>query len=123
MATEHKNSTVLLDSKDVPLSDSDIEHTPNSDASDEVGESEIYIDPKKEAKVLRKCDLYLMPLLTLCFLSAYLDRNNLGNAATAGLTTDLHMSTQQLASKSKSCARQPTTDMSQRCRLIFLRYM
>jgi hypothetical protein len=61
-------------------------------------ESEIYIDPVAEAKVLRKCDLYLVPLLTVAFLSAYLDRSNIGNAATAGLLTDIHMSSQQYAS-------------------------
>lgn len=64
-----------------------------------VDETEIYIDPKVEAKILRKIDIYLMPLLTIAFLSAYLDRSNIGNAATAGLLTDIHMSSQQLASE------------------------
>jgi hypothetical protein len=57
-----------------------------------------YIDPKREAALLRKIDLYLVPLLTISFLSAYLDRSNIGNAAIAGLLPDLGMSSQQLAS-------------------------
>jgi hypothetical protein len=63
-----------------------------------IDDSEIYIDPVAEAKALRKCDMVLVPLFTISLLSAYLDRSNIGNARTAGLLTDLHMSTQQYAS-------------------------
>jgi hypothetical protein len=85
-----ENKTAILAMKDAPSSETGISL---GDAS------EIYIDPKAEAKVLRKCDMFLVPLLTLAFLSAYLDRNNIGNAATAGLKEDLGMSAQQFASK------------------------
>ncbi|KAH7027382.1 major facilitator superfamily domain-containing protein [Microdochium trichocladiopsis] len=62
-----------------------------------VDPDDIYIDPKKERKLLWKIDLFLVPLLTLSFLSAYLDRSNIGNAAIAGMPEELGMSKQQLA--------------------------
>lgn len=63
----------------------------------EASVEDIWIDPVEEAHILRKCDLCLVPLLTISFLSAYLDRSNIGNAAIAGLLPDLGMSRQQLA--------------------------
>jgi hypothetical protein len=54
---------------------------------------DIYIDPIKERKLLWKCDMFLTSLLTLAFLSAYLDRSNIGNAAIAGLLPDLYEQT------------------------------
>jgi hypothetical protein len=62
---------------------------------------DIYIDPIKERKLLWKCDMFLTSLLTLAFLSAYLDRSNIGNAAIAGLLPDLDMNRQQLASMNR----------------------
>jgi hypothetical protein len=72
----------------------------NLSTSDEptVNDEDIYIDSRKERKLLWKCDMFLTSLLTLAFLSAYLDRSNIGNAAIAGLLPDLNMSRQQLAS-------------------------
>jgi len=67
-----------------------------------IADSEIYIDPIAEPKVLRKCDIILIPLFTISFMAAYLDRSNIGNAQTAGLLTDLNMSSQQYASKWRS---------------------
>lgn len=63
-------------------------------------DEDIYIDPEKERKLLWKCDIYLTSLLTISFLSAYLDRSNIGNAAVAGMLPDLGMSSQDLASRS-----------------------
>lgn len=88
MSFERKDPIISEDPTGSPVSEQVIE------------ESEIYIDPVAEAKVLRKCDMYLVPLLTIAFLLAYLDKSNIGNAATAGLLTDTHMSSQQYTSKS-----------------------
>jgi hypothetical protein len=65
----------------------------------EINDSDIYIDPQKEKKLLWKCDIFLTSLLTLSFLSAYLDRSNIGNAAIAGMLPDLKMDRQELASR------------------------
>ena len=52
------------------------------------------IDPVAEKKLLRKCDLYVLPPLFVLFLMAFLDRTNIGNAKIQGLTEDLHMKAQ-----------------------------
>jgi hypothetical protein len=62
--------------------------------------STLYIDPVAQRKLLLKLDLYLSPVMTLIFLTAYLDRANIGNAASAGLITDLGLVGNQFGSKS-----------------------
>jgi fucose permease len=53
-----------------------------------------HIDPLAEKKLLRKCDVHVLPPLTILFLMAFLDRTNIGNAKIQGLTEDLHMKAQ-----------------------------
>jgi sugar phosphate permease len=48
-------------------------------------------DPKDEQRVIRKCDLHVIPILMLLYLLAFLDRINIGNARLQGLENDLHM--------------------------------
>jgi hypothetical protein len=48
-------------------------------------------DPKREAKLLRKMDIRLIPVLALLYLMSFLDRGNIGNARLAGLETDLNL--------------------------------
>jgi hypothetical protein len=52
------------------------------------------IDPVAEKKLLRKCDLHVLPPLFILFLLAFLDRTNIGNAKIQGLTKDLDMKDQ-----------------------------
>jgi sugar phosphate permease len=49
------------------------------------------IDPIIEARVRRKLDTHLIPLLSALYLLAFLDRSNIGNAKIAGMTQDLHL--------------------------------
>lgn len=44
------------------------------------GEStaQLYIDPVKEAKLLVKLDLFLVPIIMLAYLACFLDRSNIG---------------------------------------------
>ena len=63
-----------------------------------VADTELYVDPVQEKKLLRKLDLWLSPVMTLIFLCAYLDRSNIGNAASAGMTKDLGMTSNDLGS-------------------------
>ncbi|EGX97251.1 MFS transporter, putative [Cordyceps militaris CM01] len=44
-----------------------------------------------EARMRLKMDLYLIPLVSLIYLLAFIDRSNIGNAAIAGLLKDLNM--------------------------------
>ncbi len=48
-----------------------------------------HIDGKK---VLRKMDLRLIPMLSILYLLAFLDRGNIGNAKIEGMLKDLKMS-------------------------------
>ncbi|KAJ5132824.1 hypothetical protein N7448_006982 [Penicillium atrosanguineum] len=48
-----------------------------------------------EAAVLRKMDLRLIPMLSVLYLLAFLDRGNIGNAKIEGLVEDLHMTGSQ----------------------------
>lgn len=80
------------------------------------GQVELTIDPAAEKRLLRKLDMFLSPMMVLFFLVAYLDRSNIGkpircaldpflnvrlnnhigNAAVAGMTTDLGLEGNQL---------------------------
>ncbi|KAF7863211.1 hypothetical protein EAF04_007293 [Stromatinia cepivora] len=51
-----------------------------------------YIDPEIEKRVVRKLDKKLIPLVMLLYLLSYLDRSNIGNAKTAGMSKDLGIS-------------------------------
>ncbi|ORY78469.1 major facilitator superfamily domain-containing protein [Leucosporidium creatinivorum] len=61
----------------------------NLSANEAPLDSELYIDPKEEKKLLRKLDFFLISLLGTLYLLSFLDRSNIGNANIAGLSTDL----------------------------------
>lgn len=46
---------------------------------------------KAEKRVLRKCDLHVLPMLYILYMLSYLDRINIGNARIEGLERDLGM--------------------------------
>lgn len=48
-------------------------------------------DDVETAKVLRKIDWRLLPMLSFLYLLAFLDRSNLGNAKVAGLEEELQL--------------------------------
>ncbi|KAK0435180.1 major facilitator superfamily domain-containing protein [Armillaria borealis] len=47
------------------------------------------IDPKTEARLLRKIDSFLIPMLGALYFVCFLDRGNIGNAKVAGMDIDL----------------------------------
>ncbi|KAL2797301.1 major facilitator superfamily domain-containing protein [Aspergillus keveii] len=49
-------------------------------------------DPKAEARLRRKIDLYIVPTVACIYLFCFIDRANIGNARLAGLEEDLSMS-------------------------------
>lgn len=51
--------------------------------------SDAYIDPAIEKRVIRKCDLRVVPPTLILFALSFLDRVNIGNAAIQGLPEDL----------------------------------
>jgi hypothetical protein len=49
------------------------------------------IDSVRERQVVWKLDLFIAPVIMLLQLISYLDRSNIGFAATQGLSTDIHL--------------------------------
>ena len=49
------------------------------------------LDCHAEKRLLWKLDVHVVPILTLLFLLAFLDRINIGNARIQGMEDDLHM--------------------------------
>lgn len=50
------------------------------------------IDPKAEAKLLRKLDITIYPILFIVYMMSFLDRINISNARIQGLTEDIDLS-------------------------------
>ena len=50
-------------------------------------ETDFYIDPVAEKKLLRKLDWKLIPWLCLLYLISFLDRTNIGNAKIQGMVS------------------------------------
>lgn len=48
-------------------------------------------DTEAEKRILRKCDLHVLPMLYVFYMLSYLDRINIGNARIEGLEQDLRM--------------------------------
>jgi hypothetical protein len=51
---------------------------------------------KKEAKLLRKLDLFIAPAMMMLMLISYLDRGNIGFAATQGMIVDIGLKGSEL---------------------------
>ncbi|ORY78912.1 putative pantothenate transporter [Leucosporidium creatinivorum] len=49
------------------------------------------LDPKAEARLTRKIDFHIVPVVALLYLFCFIDRANIGNARLAGLERDLGM--------------------------------
>ena|ERR1700738_5271041 len=48
-----------------------------------------YMDREAERRLVWKLDIFLLPILTLAYLSCFIDRASIGNARVLGLGTDL----------------------------------
>ena len=55
-----------------------------------LAEETFIVDPAAERRLVWKYDLRILPVLAVMYLFNALDKSNLGNAKTAGLTEDLH---------------------------------
>ncbi|KAL0933270.1 major facilitator superfamily transporter [Colletotrichum truncatum] len=63
--------------------------TPSESHDDAEAAHDHVIDPKAEAKLTRKVDLRVMPMVFVLYFFTFLDRTNLGNAKVAGMEADL----------------------------------
>jgi hypothetical protein len=51
---------------------------------------------KQEAKLLRKLDFFIAPVMMMLMLISYLDRGNIGFAATQGMIVDIGLKGSEL---------------------------
>lgn len=51
---------------------------------------------RKEKALVRKLDLFIAPVMMMLMLISYLDRSNIGFAATQGMTDDINLKGSQL---------------------------
>ena len=49
------------------------------------------MDRAAEKRLLWKCDLHVLPMVSILYMLAFIDRINIGNARIQGLEKDLHM--------------------------------
>lgn len=49
------------------------------------------IDERAERNLVRRCDFHVLPIITILYSLAFVDRINIGNARLQGLEKDLHM--------------------------------
>lgn len=59
------------------------------------GSSSALLDPAKEAKMMRKFDIFAVGMLGILYLLANLDRSNIGNAQIAGMPDELGLTGNQ----------------------------
>jgi hypothetical protein len=72
-------------------SDHGVQQPQHVEKSPTDAEAQHEIDPDLNKKVVRKCDLHIIPWLFAIWLFAFIDRSNIGNARIDGLTEDLNM--------------------------------
>ncbi|RMZ71894.1 MFS transporter [Pyrenophora seminiperda CCB06] len=60
-------------------------------ATDIYGKALIEFDPKAEARLRLKIDLYIIPTVAILYLFCFIDRANIGNARLAGFEKDLKL--------------------------------
>ncbi|KAI1383986.1 putative MFS transporter [Hypoxylon trugodes] len=87
------NSVGIVDSDSIPVKKDPISNTSNDVESHVVvreDETAGVIDRAAERALCRKFDLRLLPVLAIMYLFNALDKGNLGNAQTAGLSKDLN---------------------------------
>jgi hypothetical protein len=76
------------------LSDEKTQESFHENIRDESQETIEY--KKREARLLWKLDCYIAPVMMLLMLISYLDRGNIGFAATQGMTADIHLKGSEL---------------------------
>ncbi|KAF2648630.1 high-affinity nicotinic acid transporter-like protein [Lophiostoma macrostomum CBS 122681] len=85
--SDNRDVVSVSDEKDQPITREYLER----DESPEDVEAK-----KKEAALVRKLDCYVAPVMMILMLISYLDRGNIGFAATQGMTKDIHLKSSQL---------------------------
>lgn len=77
---------------------------------------------KRNARLVRKLDLYIAPVMMLLMLISYLDRGNIGFAATQGMTDDIGLTGTQL-NVSMTCQNKSELDLTENQTAISIFYI
>lgn len=89
--------TSPLDSKSTSVPVSDSEKSAQIHHENPGQDDHVTIEMKKKEDALRrKLDIYIAPVMMMLMLISYLDRGNIGFAATQGMTTDIGLQGGQL---------------------------
>jgi len=78
------------------IDNSDMEKQYDSHLEKSEGDKPVFLqraeeDPAQIRRILRKCDLRILPVMSILYLLSFLDRTAIGNARIAGLSKDLGM--------------------------------
>lgn len=77
---------------DSPKVSGDIRDTHSLSADTKTTHSiKLPVDPKEDRKLVRKLDRHVLPMITILYMLAFVDRINIGNARIQGLENDLGM--------------------------------
>ncbi|KAF3068215.1 hypothetical protein CFAM422_007956 [Trichoderma lentiforme] len=79
----------------VPNQDQEEKRTQLQDRAAKEPDNETLLQGVDEKKLVRKLDLYIIPLVMALYLFSFLDRVNIGNARLYGLEEDLNLSSEQ----------------------------
>ena len=71
----------LVEGSSTKSSDCEVRHSCNLEPMDQVAQK----------KLLWKCDLHVLPMISILYMLAFIDRINIGNARIQGLEKDLNM--------------------------------
>jgi len=85
-----------MDASSIELEKKQDKHEFYEYAPDEAQSAEDADWKKRQAKTVRKLDLYITPVLMMLMLISYLDRGNIGFAATQGMIKDIHLKGSEL---------------------------
>lgn len=92
---QHESDIVMQEEKVQEKCREDVENgvsKENGGEGDTTPEGTLSYTQEEVDVIVRKFDLRVVPLLSVLYLLAYLDRSNIGNAKTAGLQKDLNLS-------------------------------
>lgn len=92
------------------------EHQEHHDGTSEKAEAELDFEPAEERRMLWKADIRVVTLVFLLYSAAFLDRSNIGNANTAGMSKDLGFTNGQYTwLLTIFCAPSSSTSSCRRC--------
>lgn len=81
----------MVEHMDEKVRSDDSESYPKLSADSKTTESEVTLDPGQEKRLLRKLDIHVLPMISVLYMLAFVDRINIGNAKIQGLDEDLKM--------------------------------